>query len=113
MVPLLCVFCVCRVNFHTMPGHHHTADEQAEGLALQNACQTLFATMGIRSGSKWQLLNILIPFARTVVSWLARQFPDEQLVQAREVGRQLLVVGVDLRVVLACRERRAGGCCPG
>jgi hypothetical protein len=101
------------VNFHTMPGHHHTADEQAEGVALQNACQTLFATMGIRSGSKWQLLNTLIPFARTVVSWLARQFPDQQLVQAREVKHIAFGRGLDPLVVLACWGSMVSGQCLG
>jgi hypothetical protein len=86
-----------------MPGHR-TADEQAEGVALQNACQTLFATMGIRSGSKWQLLNILVPFARPLVSWLAREWPDTQLLQAREVGQAPAVV-VDLR---SCRGGTRG-----
>lgn len=44
--------CCCRVNFHTLPGHH-TADEEAEGTTLQDACATLFVTMGIRGGSWW------------------------------------------------------------
>jgi len=74
-----------RVNFHTLPGQH-SADEQAEGSALQNACQTLFATMGIKNGSLWQLVNILLPVARPLVSWLARNFPDARLKQALKVG---------------------------
>jgi hypothetical protein len=75
------------VNFHTMPGHELTADQEAEGVALQDACQTLFTTMGIRGGSKWQVVNILLPVARPVVSWLARTFPDQRLLLARQVRR--------------------------
>lgn len=80
----LFVGCYCSVNFHTMPGHQ-TADEQAEGIALQNACQTLFATMGIKNGSLWQLANILVPWARPVTSWLAQHFPDRRLLAVRQV----------------------------
>jgi hypothetical protein len=67
-----------------MPGHH-TADEQAEGVTLQNACQTLFETMGLRSGSRWQVANILCPVARPLISWLARTFPDRRLVLFKQV----------------------------
>jgi hypothetical protein len=70
-----------------MPGHELTADQEAEGVALQDACQTLFTTMGIRGGSKWQVVNILLPVARPVVSWLARTFPDQRLLLARQVRR--------------------------
>lgn len=73
------------MNFHTLPGHQ-TADEQAEGSTLQDACQVMFTTMGMRHGSKWQLANVLMPFARPLVSWLARTFPDNKLKVALKVG---------------------------
>lgn len=73
------------VNFHTMPGHQ-TADEQADGTTLQNACQTLFETMGLRSGSRWQVAAILCPVARPLISWLATNFPDRRLVLAKQVS---------------------------
>lgn len=93
-VPALTCFCVrppprvllrLSVNFHTMPGHH-TADEQAEGSTLQTACQTLFETMGLRSGSRWQLAAILCPVARPLISWLANTFPDRRLVASKQVS---------------------------
>lgn len=88
-------FVSCSVNFHTLPGQQHSPDEQAEGLTLQNACQTMFTTLGLRGGSRWQVANILIPFARPLVSLLARTFPDERLKMAVKVGEggQEIVVG--------------------
>lgn len=84
------------VNFHTMPGHELTADQEAEGVALQDACQTLFTTMGIRGGSKWQVVNILLPVARPVVSWLARTFPDQRLLLARQARHTIRDVSLQL-----------------
>lgn len=83
------------VNFHTMPGHH-TADEQAEGVTLQNACQTLFETMGLRSGSRWQVANILCPVARPLISWLARTFPDRRMVLAKQARHSIRHVSLKL-----------------
>lgn len=35
---------------------------------------------------RWQVANILLPFARPITSWLARTFPDKKLLEGRTVS---------------------------
>ncbi|KAF8072691.1 AL21 [Scenedesmus sp. PABB004] len=79
-------------DFHTLDSGSEAA---AEGAALMQACQTVFATSSISGGSIYILLNALLPLPR-LVGWAARTLPDARLRELTHARRVITSVSTKL-----------------
>jgi hypothetical protein len=68
-----------------LPEDGAPASEHAEGAQLQQACETLFSALGLRSGSIYQLINIIFPWTPRLLGRVACAFPDKRFREVLEV----------------------------